>query len=156
VLQERSSIDTLTGAANRAAILGLVNKLLVKFKNDGSVFSIVMCDVDGMREVNEKLGHMAGDLLLKKVVEVIQSNTRATDIIGRYGGNEFLIVLQDMGEDSASKKMTEISTILAEQDVSIRGTKVNNSVSYGLTSVKEGDDLPNLLMRVDNALLNPT
>ena len=155
-LQEKSNKDTLTGAANRAAIRGLVNELLAKFKNDVSVFSIVMCDVDGMSEVNAKLGHMAGDLLLKNVVEMIQSKLRATDTIGRYGGNEFLIVLQNMDEDSAAKKMADISTILAEQDASIRGTKVNNRISYGVTSVSEGDELPNLLMRVDKALLKST
>lgn len=155
-LQERSNKDTLTGTANRAAILSLVNELLAKFKNDGSIFSIVMCDVDGMREVNAKLGHMAGDLLLKKVVEMIQSKLRATDKIGRYGGNEFLIILQNKDEDSAIKLMTDISTMLSEQDISIRGTKVNNRISYGVTSVSEGDELPNLLMRVDQALLKST
>ena len=156
ILQEKSSKDTLTGAANRAAILGLVKELLAKFKNDDTAFSIVMCDVDGMSEVNAKLGHMAGDLLLKKVVEMIQSKLRATDKIGRYGGNEFLIVLQNKDEDSAIKLMTDISTMLSEQDITIRGTKINNRIIYGVTSVSEGDELPNLLMRVDQALLKST
>lgn len=154
ILQGRSKKDTLTGAANRATILALINNLLDKFKNDGLVFSIVMCDVNDMRAVNEKLGHMAGDLVLKKVVELIKSRIRTTDYIGRYGGDEFLIIFPSMAEDKASKMMTDINTVLVEQDILIRGTKVNHSFNFGAASVREGDELPDLLMRVDKALLS--
>ena len=153
ILQERSNKDTLTGAANRAAILGLINDLLGKFKNDGMTFSVVMCDVNGMRAVNEKLGHMAGDLVLKKIVALVKSRIRATDYIGRYGGDEFLLVFPSMDEDKATKMMTDINSMLVEQDILIRGTKVNHSINFGVTCVREGDELPNLLMRVDKALL---
>lgn len=152
ILQERSSKDTLTGAANRAAILGHINELLGKFNSDGKVFSIVMCDVEEMREVNAQLGHMAGDLVLKKIVSLIQLGLRETDKIGRYGGDEFLIVLQNKDEDSAVKMMATISTMLAEEKMAIRGTTISHRISFGVTSVTEGDDLPRLLMRVDNAL----
>ena len=153
ILQGRSNKDTLTGAANRATILALINNMLGKFENDGMIFSIVMCDVNDMHVVNEKLGHMAGDLVLKKIVELIRSRIRATDYMGRFGGDEFLIVFPSMDEDKASKMMNDINAVLLKQEMIIRGTKIKHSINFGVTSVKTGDELPDLLTRADKDLL---
>ena len=152
VLRERSVTDTLTGAANRAAILGFINELLVGFEKNAKTFSVVMLDVNNLRQVNEQLGHMAGDLVLKNIIFQIKSKIRTSDKIGRYGGDEFLLAFQNADAAVASRKMTEINELLSHQTVSVRNKKICTQLSYGITEVRAGDDLPAILSRVDKVL----
>jgi len=152
-LQQRSLIDALTGSNTRAAVLGVITKLLKHYQSSGTVFSIIMCDVDDLGKVNDKLGHMAGDLVLKKLVEQIKSHIRSHDTIGRYGGDEFLIVLEDTNEQNATKVMVNIADRLAKTDVKVGDMNLKIQLSYGLISAQENDTLPTLIQRVDQALL---
>lgn len=152
-LQQRSLIDALTGANTRAAVLSVINKLVRQYQSDGSIFSVVMCDVDDLGSVNDRLGHMAGDLILKKLVEQIKSRIRNKDMIGRYGGDEFLIVLRDTGENDAGKIMQNINEHLINQALKVGDTELNLHMSYGVTNIQENDTLPGLLQRVDQDLL---
>ena len=152
MLLARSQTDTLTGVSNRAAILNSAKDCIENFTTKGKTFTIVMCDVDNLRLVNDRLGHMAGDLVLKHVVKLILSRIRSGDMIGRYGGDEFLILLQETGADRANKIMMEIVSLLADSNMVIRDNKVKHTISFGITTVKSGDDLPGLLMRVDQSL----
>lgn len=152
-LQQRSLIDSLTGANNRAAILAVINKLLQQYQKDGSVFSVVMCDIDNLGKVNDELGHMAGDLVLKKMVEQIKSRIRSKDVIGRYGGDEFLIVLRDTDEKNAVNVMNNITAQVRDHAVKVGETNLNIQMSYGIINVEDQDSLPTLLQRVDQALL---
>ncbi len=152
VLHERSVTDTLTGAANRAAILGFINELLIDFEKEEKPFAIVMFDVDNLREVNFNLGHMAGDLVLKNIIYQVKSRIRSSDKIGRYGGDEFLLVFQNTSADKANKMMGDINEQLMGQSVSVRNKKIITQLSYGVSMAQKGDGLPDILLRVDKAL----
>lgn len=153
LLKQRSLIDTLTGANTRAATMDAITKLVHQHQTDGTIFSLVMCDVDNLGNVNDRLGHMAGDLVLKKLVEQIKSRIRNKDTIGRYGGDEFLIILRDSNEKSADKVMNTINEHLKNHELKVGDTGIKIHMSYGVTNVQDGDSLPSLLQRVDQALL---
>ena len=152
-LQQRSLIDSLTGANTRAAVLGLISKLIQQYQNNGAIFSVIMCDIDNLGQVNDQLGHMAGDLVLKKTVEQIKSRIRNKDVIGRYGGDEFLIILRDTVEKDAINVMNNLITYIRDQALKIGDTSINIQISYGIIGIEKEDSLPGLLDRVDKALL---
>jgi diguanylate cyclase (GGDEF)-like protein len=90
-----SEYDTMTGALNRRAGFEVLNKIYQDFmKNKGNV-SICFCDINGLKEVNDNLGHESGDEIILSVVNVINKNIRDTDYVVRLGGDEFLIIFVD-------------------------------------------------------------
>lgn len=94
-----SKIDALSNVLNKAAILSAIDELIIK-KPKG-VFSILMFDIDNFKNINDTLGHTAGDRCIRLLSASVRNNLRDIDIIGRYGGDEFLIVLPDTGAGQA-------------------------------------------------------
>ncbi len=89
----RASHDPLTGLWNRGAILEILQKEMSRSKREGTPVSIVMADIDHFKQVNDQFGHLAGDAVLREVARKFQSSLRPYDSIGRYGGEEFLVVI---------------------------------------------------------------
>ena len=89
-LVDKASTDALTGALNKRALLQEIDSLLVA--KDKDVFCLLMFDIDNFKQLNDKLGHVAGDMALKRVARIVKSSIREGDIFGRYGGDEFIVV----------------------------------------------------------------
>jgi len=92
-LRDRATRDALTGLWNRAAILDILDNELSRTRREGASLGIAIADLDLFKRVNDEFGHPTGDNLLRKVAEAMQATTRNYDSVGRYGGEEFLIVL---------------------------------------------------------------
>jgi len=89
-LADKASTDALTGALNKKALLQEIDSLLVA--RDRDVFCLLMFDIDEFKQLNDKLGHVAGDMALKRLSRIVKSSIREGDIFGRYGGDEFIVV----------------------------------------------------------------
>ena len=94
-LRLSASIDKLTGTLTRKYLEEALDEQIEVSSQTGSKFSLIMYDLDHFKMVNDKFGHRTGDYVLKRVCDVVMSNLRETDIVGRYGGEEFIVILPD-------------------------------------------------------------
>lgn len=144
-----SETDPLTGSYSRRAIINLIEKEIDQAEGFESNFSLIMFDLDRFKKVNDTFGHLFGDLVLKDISKVIQNNIKSTDKFGRYGGEEFLILLPgeklDEGIIIAERLRQFIEKMTWEYDIII-------TASMGVIEKMPKDNLNLLLERVDNLL----
>jgi diguanylate cyclase (GGDEF)-like protein len=98
-LARMASTDILTGLANRAAMLAQLDRMLIQAKARGLVLGVLFMDLDGFKDINDQWGHQAGDLVLIQVAERIRLRLRGSDVLARMGGDEFAILLWDLGAE---------------------------------------------------------
>lgn len=141
--------DTVTGALSRHAIMRLCEQALARSHRHGHPLTVMMLDLDHFKQVNDQHGHLAGDRVLADFVQRVQSLLRATDSLGRYGGEEFMVLLPDTPAADA--------LVVAER---IRASRPHHShlppctVSIGLAACQpgQGETVDQLLSRADDAL----
>jgi diguanylate cyclase (GGDEF)-like protein len=143
-----ASIDSLTGLSNRRSILDKATHLERSRQHTGSL-SLLMIDVDHFKSINDRFGHQVGDDVLRRVSEVLRTQVRTTDIVGRYGGEEFLVLMPDTGTDGALLVAEKLCATVAE-----RITLPDRiTVSIGVATTSERDmTLDRTLTRADEAL----
>ncbi len=148
--EELGMRDALTGIRNRRGMERLLNHRLER--NDP--FSVVLIDIDDFKGVNDTHGHNAGDQLLKDFSTELKGAIRSSDHLGRWGGDEFMLIL-DCNLDAAQMKISAMSRwVFGEYDV-FRGSeilKISVSASYGVSQRERGDDLQQLVARADTAM----
>jgi diguanylate cyclase (GGDEF)-like protein len=140
-----SSIDQLTGAYRRDAGMVELDRETARANRTGQPFVLAFLDVDGLKATNDTLGHAAGDLLLRRVVETLRTHLRSYDLIVRFGGDEFVCALLALDIDKAAERFTLIRATLA--------TEAHASISVGLAEYRLHDSLETLLARADQTLL---
>ena len=153
-LRRRTMLDSLTRAWNRGAILEVLERELARAARDGSPLSVIMADVDHFKGVNDSFGHPAGDLVLLGVVASLRAAVRPYDAVGRFGGEEFLVV-QPRCNARAALTIAERMRSKVEADRFEIGTGVvRTTLSLGLatTAHKPGVDAPGLIAAADRAL----
>ena len=107
-LQERADTDGLTGVRNHRAILESLDQEIARTRRTGSALTIMMIDLDGFKQVNDTAGHQAGDDVLRRVADFLRENLREVDRVGRYGGDEFLLVMPDLDPEGARQVVTRL------------------------------------------------
>jgi len=152
-LQYWSEMDPLTNILNRTTILKSVRNAMLETHKKNNLFSILMIDFDNLSLVNEKHGHMVGDLLLKSAIEVIKALLGEADKIGRYGGDEFIIMLPGKEDENATEFAKYLYLSISEKIFEIGKHKLEIHLSFGVSVYKEGESLPDLLNRADKSLL---
>ncbi len=149
MLEKLSTTDTLTGLCNRLKIDDILEITLYAAQRYGRVFSLILIDIDHFKNVNDSFGHLVGDKVLKQMAEVLQSQIRKTDHLGRWGGEEFLIIAEDTDSDAAEllaeklRKAVEITTFPEAGQITI---------SLGVATWRDSDDRITIVQRADNAL----
>lgn len=143
---ERSALvlDGLTGAHLRAPGLLELEREVVKAQRTGRPFVLAFVDVDGLKVANDTHGHQAGDELVKQVVSTIRVTVREYDLIVRYGGDEFLCGLQDLGLADAAQRFADTRSAFVVNQ--------NASYSVGLAQLAPGETLEELISRADRAM----
>ncbi|MHC8606509.1 GGDEF domain-containing protein [Paenarthrobacter ureafaciens] len=131
-LRERASRDHLTGLLNRGTFMDLAGAELKRLRADGSSVAVVLADLDHFKAVNDEHGHRAGDAALKAFAEACRESVRSTDLVGRYGGEEFVLFLPGATQKRAEDIALEISKRMATMEVP--GGGAFPTVSYGVTS----------------------
>lgn len=144
--------DFLTGTLNRAAILEMLQKELARARRDSSPTGIVLLDVDHFKSVNDKFGHETGDFVLKEIATRLASAARQYDGVGRYGGEEFLLILPACDLASASRRADQIRSSIASTPILTPQGPLSVTVSMGVTSAAGTGDPEELLRNADLAL----
>jgi two-component system cell cycle response regulator len=146
--------DFLTTLLNRAEILARLTQELNRNEREDKPTAIILADLDNFKEVNDSLGHAAGDCVLKEVAQRLQSDLRAYDLVGRYGGEEFLIVLPNCNLPTATRRADEIRGLVSKNAMVTTFAKVPVTISMGIT-VSDGAyslTIEDLLQQADEAL----
>lgn len=152
-LARLSRTDRLTGLHNRGHWEECLQQEFRRFKRSGTPASLVMFDIDHFKQVNDTFGHQAGDEVIKTVATKLMQLQRETDISGRYGGEEFGIVLPETGAEQASVMAERLRTALEATPVVYEGQTINFTVSLGICEVSpEMDEYSQWLERSDQAL----
>ncbi len=151
-LEHRATHDPLTGARNRRAILDDLNKELIRAERCNATLSIGLCDIDYFKRVNDKHGHQAGDDVLCGFVKAVQTILRPYDILGRYGGEEFLLIVPNSCGSLNKEIYERVRAEIAGRKMSTRSGEVGITVSIGVTSSEMDKTADAMLFAADTAL----
>ncbi|GMQ87836.1 MAG: hypothetical protein BMS9Abin08_1046 [Gammaproteobacteria bacterium] len=149
-LELHSSLDTLTGLLNRRALQDVAQTMFQRLQRNRKNFSMLFADLDKFKAINDELGHAAGDLVLKQFADIVRSSIRSTDVAARYGGDEFIMLLEGSGLDRAEIIAGRIQQKVNEWAAT---NGIDFSVTFGLGEAPtHGDNFASLLEQVDRAL----
>jgi diguanylate cyclase (GGDEF)-like protein len=148
-----SETDELTGTHNVRAFTSLANRTHKQSVRYGHAYSVLMVDCDNLKAINDTYGHEAGNRLLKLTVTCIQQRLRETDVLARYGGDEFVLLLPQTGVDGAFEVAERIRKAVANTPLDTHGKQEQTTVSVGIASFPEhGEELAVIVNRADQAL----
>jgi two-component system, cell cycle response regulator len=137
-LREQATKDFLTSVWNRSSILEILERELARSERENRALGLVMADLDHFKAINDTLGHCTGDAVLKEAVRRMQSSIRSYDAIGRYGGEEFLIVLPGCDEACTFGQAERLRRHLRSEPMRIGGESYTLTASFGATSIVPG------------------
>lgn len=141
--------DTLTGLNNRLKLDQELNKEFQRAKRYGNPFSIILLDIDKFKIVNDTFGHPVGDQTLKEVSSILLEYSRKTDIVGRWGGEEFLFICPETNLAGALHLAEILRNMIETHDFPVIGKKTS---SFGVACYLDGDKIQTIMERVDKAL----
>lgn len=153
-MRHAATHDSLTGLLNRGEVLDLLERELERARRDRQKVSVIFADIDHFKSVNDSHGHLFGDEALREIACRIHSKLRMYDGVGRYGGEEFLLVLPNCGLVDAVERANELRVTIASRPVLSKGVEEPITMSMGV-AVSDGagrKEVEKLLSRADKAL----
>ena len=151
-IEELAELDELTGASNRRSIMRMLEEEMDRAGRCETPCSIALIDLDWFKRINDAYGHPTGDEVLRTFSITMFANIRAVDRFGRYGGEEFLLVLPNMGTDHALRALDRVRAIIADLDWSAFSPGMKVTISAGVATLKPNETSDTLLARADSAL----
>lgn len=153
-LQKQANHDFLTGLPNRRHFIQEASTLLAQLKRDGGCIALLMIDIDHFKKINDNYGHQAGDIVLQQFARQCQVQLRAIDLVSRYGGEEFAILLPDMPRAQAIEVAERLRITAADTEMSLgHHPAFHLTISIGVaTTTEAGISLEKLLVKADAAL----
>lgn len=150
-LDKLATFDMLTGVYNRRKFEQDVTLAADKNEKYGSPFSIIMFDMDGFKQINDQYGHKMGDVILQEITAVVKRVLRETDRLFRWGGDEFIILLQETSIKNAFKVAEKVRKTIEAYEFEAENDHL--TISLGVGEYLQGDSIDQFLSYVDNALL---
>ena len=151
--KEVSQTDALTFIFNRRAIITELQHEVLRAERYNTMLSISIIDVDHFKSINDSFGHPIGDSILQQVAHRLRDGIRHPDVVGRYGGEEFLIILPNSDIHAASEQAARLGKIMREKPALVKEHVVQVTLSIGIAQLKIGKDTwETLLNRADNAM----
>lgn len=152
-LRERANKDLLTMLPNRSAISGTLSHEIARCHREKRTVGVVLLDIDHFKKVNDTYGHFAGDAVLRETASRLRTNMRPYDQVGRYGGEEFLVVLPNCEMDQAVNQAERMRQRLCATPMMVDGVQLSISASFGVTISDGSERIPDVFVRVaDEAL----
>lgn len=151
-LHELTVHDELTGVGNRRDLNDKLDADREFFDRTGLPFCVAVLDLDGFKAVNDQFGHVIGDEVIKTFANLVMAEKRAMDYLARYGGDEFVILLRNIGADAAVKPLQRICDTVAAHDWDSIATGIKVSTSVGVAAFRHGETADRLFTRADVAL----
>ena len=151
-LTELAATDDLTGLLARRFLESHLRGLVAGASRHGRPLSVVLIDLDNFKEINDTHGHAVGDFVLRTVVERIRSRVRKEDLLGRWGGDELLLVLPDVDLDGAIAAAEALRDGIATTGVTVDGEPANVTISAGAAAWRDAESAAELVERADLAM----
>jgi len=148
-LEKLATTDKLTSLYNRRKIEELLEFEINRSERFNHNFGLAIVDIDKFKEVNDTYGHQIGDKVLKEIANILNTNRRKTDFVGRYGGEEFIIICPESDVEGVIKLMETFKEKICKHKFSKVG---NKTASFGVTMSQRGDSIESVLKRADDAL----
>jgi diguanylate cyclase (GGDEF)-like protein len=149
LLKDKSQVDDLTKVFNRSAFMEFLAVDAQRASETGGTLSLALIDIDNFKEINDTYGHLAGDLVLTTIGQVLHSNLRREDVVARYGGDEFIMYTPFTMQDQAFRIAEKLRKSVEQQPF---GTLPRITISVGSTAYVLGESLESLIQRADLAL----
>ena len=151
-LKQHADTDVLLDIQNRRGFERELRRSLAYVKRYHATAALLYLDVDRLKPINDRHGHAAGDAALKAIAGELLAHVRMSDIVARIGGDEFGIVLWNLGPADAEKKARALEAAVDALHLSVRGRTLRLGVSAGVTMLKQADETADVLMRADAAM----
>jgi diguanylate cyclase (GGDEF)-like protein len=151
-IEELAELDELTGALNRRSIMRTLDDDIMRAQRNGQPCSLALIDLDWFKRINDLFGHPTGDEVLRTFAIAVFANIRPSDKFGRYGGEEFLLVLPDTTPEAAAAMVDRIRNIVADLDWTALSPGMNVTISAGLATLGDDENADAFLARADRAL----
>lgn len=145
-------IDELTGLGNKRALQSDLHREAERAVRNKKPFSLMLLDIDHFKKINDTHGHPAGDHVLKNLARTLQSCARQSDLCFRYGGEEFLVILDNASSLQAALISERFRCVIAEQNIYFGNKAIPVTASIGCATFRPGEPLENLIARADKAL----
>lgn len=152
LMAHQAAHDTLTGLFNRRAILEILARELARVGRDGGRVTVGLCDIDHFKQINDTHGHQVGDDVLCAIAELLETELREYDSVGRLGGEEFLIVIPGPEKCDPGAPLARICEKVAQSPLRTRSGTARVTVSIGVACAGEGESVDQILGRADSAL----
>jgi diguanylate cyclase (GGDEF)-like protein/PAS domain S-box-containing protein len=152
-LREQALRDPLTGLHNRRYLSETIEREIARARRENTPLSVIVSDIDHFKIINDTYGHQAGDKFLTKIASLMKEHARESDIVCRYGGEEFLLVLPGTTLESAAKRAEEIRQKCAELILNHEGKDLKVMMSFGVaTHPNHGKEAEEIIIKADKAL----
>lgn len=151
-IEELAELDELTGSYNRRCIMRMLDDEIARADRSKAPCSIALIDLDWFKRINDAYGHPTGDEVLRTFAITVFANIRAIDKFGRYGGEEFLLVLSDTPQDDAARMLDRLRAIIAQLDWSAFSPGMQVTISAGVATLRPNETPDTILARADSAL----
>ncbi len=144
--------DVLTGLGNRALLEMKVASAIHEYHQHHVSFALLFIDVDHFKSINDTYGHDAGDLVLQNVAKTLGGHLRTTDVCGRWGGEEFIVLLQSVNFENLPSIAEKLRAMMASNAIPVGNRRVSVTVSIGATIVRETDTMDSVVKRADKLM----
>jgi len=147
-----AATDPLTRSMNRRGLVDALREAMAHAARYGRPFSLAMADIDHFKRINDTYGHEAGDEVLRGIASILSKEMRLPDRVGRYGGEEFLLILPETKPDAAQTVAERIRASVSNADFAFGRSRIKVTVSIGVTEFEPGETMEELLSRVDRVM----
>ena len=153
-LRYKIATDSLTELASHSQALSVLQQAIKLAKRNESPLCVCMIDLDHFKRINDTFGHLVGDVVLRDVSARMQAAVRSFDTLGRFGGEEFVIILENTPLDTAREVIERVRSRVGDSPINVKGTEINVTLSAGIAVMKSGDTVESMIARADIAMYN--